>query len=1652
MIEQSAAVNAASVAVNEVTKIFRSSLESMVCVRVKLDRRQQAIVERETGPYVRFLQENAVSNDHAVMYALREVVRTTYARNANPKHTKFKTLCVGVGWREVQDYWDNDNVYFYYDGSEAKDVSRFVLKALDKLLATKVKTFNKKKTETVRLKIDNVQSCINTLQSVGSLPTRFVDLKTFDAVANGAFHQVLLEDVGYNFSEKDWLDLFEKTGAMQAIGYMALPYELVFDNIMESDYYRYSETGEFANMTYEYATGYRHKKNSWRTLLHKPFIQGERFSLAVELISRCGAMTVFQILRVPNTVKEITVRTLALPDHLRTVGVLDLARVTNNGGAINVLPKDFHYIKMRKNELDDLINYIMSLDEKSHKLQNVVLYLRRRVSGVSLVTTELVSKWQVREKDIPTIALCALIYTQHQLVMFGRIQTSLGVDSWLSLLGSWIRGVTNTALKPLYTALSPLLESKLVNKLIVGAEDKIFQQANLESGNVALFDKTFVYNVDVDTFEDDVVEDVRPVCTFCDKVSGIIGDQEVVCKPGTKTHDFSLTDTEVKIFREALENTELDPIGIKEVKARALAHCPNSGFVVEGVRVHYIRGGPGTGKSRLIKALAGAEDLIVGPFSKLKADYSGESKKMFTQHIAMTKINHKRVFVDEFTALPYEFLACIVKNVNAEEVYLVGDMGQTGVLEGVEGMNTATKINFEELDTHTLTYDFRNPRDAVAALNEFYNYELKEKVNEFGFKFRHLNLWNAKAEEVPLCFTHASAVSLGLDAETANKVTVRANQGQTHDRTALFITAHDINLLKISCLSVVALSRHRKSCTIYHDNHPETRAYVANLKTFVYSQMTSAVPVPKSNTCLLEAFQKLISNVPSLSITLMDVWFSFVVTVGIDTARELSGAMLSSDHLKILCDDFGVSVQFRSNGTTRLIGNGPLIGEITWRNNHFKATALAEASLRPGHLKGFSVKDASTSSSTHRCTENHEIGVVSRVVSKNANFQTPYQLGKVRYGLFGTEVERNGFKSLNVPRALEQVLTKLSSKFSGFVEVFRSVHQHTLEVDVNVGKVYVATNVTTGFSVCGDYIMKTVPSDVYVVTGCRKIRVSLTSHDEYIVVAHCEDDLPVLGGHDPSEGFMQHVSVFDTPEDVSMITPQNNFCEPEVIVPLEQFGYDSYKHLADMFDIHHGALAQFSNEVASTTIGDKFRTGTISGNFIWRISRRGNPMQDNVKGYCLTQNAPGLYYFKKSAYQELQCLQSRYLGNKLAADFDIVGKGIADEIADMFVDEHMDTSIVIDMDAINSTLRDSYAAMFQKKYDKIVKPELMGIDSDVVNFHMKDIFKPYKTSVDLGKVGQGISAWSKDAQSLFQNGCRLVNLLFKKQLKAHCVYDNLESESDIFQKVNSLLSSLPKVCVNGVIDATACDSGQNEFTQAIERRILSRMGVSEVFLGWYYRYRREYRIQGSDVRAKITGIKTSGEPATLLCNTVLMMALMNALLRGEGPCVLLGKGDDGLKRQANLKFNQAIVSRFSKYTVLDFKVEIDKPVNFCGNALVGGSLYPCIVRKAFKVLGHTFRDYPHFCEYQQSLRDWILQVNKLGVMETVTCTAMFSGFSTNEVYLIFGMLVSMSHINAAQFLNSFKFVTREFSSGVPLQDCPSKSPLNFSAYGGVSSG
>lgn len=64
-----------------------------------------------------------------------------------------------------------------------------------------------------------------------------------------------------------------------------------------------------------------------------------------------------------------------------------------------------------------------------------------------------------------------------------------------------------------------------------------------------------------------------------------------------------------------------------------------------------------------------------------------------TTHRAMESRGCKRIFVDEFTSLPMEFLACIADFNGAEEIFLVGDDKQSRVIEPDEGLYIGNHIS-----------------------------------------------------------------------------------------------------------------------------------------------------------------------------------------------------------------------------------------------------------------------------------------------------------------------------------------------------------------------------------------------------------------------------------------------------------------------------------------------------------------------------------------------------------------------------------------------------------------------------------------------------------------------------------------------------------------------------------------------------------------------------------------------------------------------------------------------------------------------------------------------------------------------------------------------------------------------------------------------
>jgi hypothetical protein len=248
------------------------------------------------------------------------------------------------------------------------------------------------------------------------------------------------------------------------------------------------------------------------------------------------------------------------------------------------------------------------------------------------------------------------------------------------------------------------------------------------------------------------------------------------------------------------------------------------------------------------------------------------------------------------------------------------------------------------------------------------------------------------------------------------------------------------------------------------------------------------------------------------------------------------------------------------------------------------------------------------------------------------------------------------------------------------------------------------------------------------------------------------------------------------------------------------------------------------------------------------------------------------------------------------------------------------------------------------------------------------------------------------------------------------------STEDMKARVTSLMASVPKTSLNGITDFTMFDSQQDQFTQEIEKCFLRRLGFSDEFIEHYYMFRSNYKMIGGPLAGTCRYEKTSGEPMTLLMNTIISGCLSNYFLRGEGKFMLAMKGDDGFKRQAQLKIDEHRYSMVSQYTCLRMKVDIGNEAEFCGYVIVGGIFVDSVFRKLHKALSHHFKSYAHFCLYQQSLRDFVQSFESDDFFfEYLVANAKIYkklGFSISEVQAAYDAVKSISHMNEDQFYDS----------------------------------
>nr|WON00649.1 ORF1 polyprotein [synthetic construct] len=201
-------------------------------------------------------------------------------------------------------------------------------------------------------------------------------------------------------------------------------------------------------------------------------------------------------------------------------------------------------------------------------------------------------------------------------------------------------------------------------------------------------------------------------------------------------------------------------------------------------------------------------------------------------------------------------------------------------------------------------------------------------------------------------------------------------------------------------------------------------------------------------------------------------------------------------------------------------------------------------------------------------------------------------------------------------------------------------------------------------------------------------------------------------------------------------------------------------------------------------------------------------------------------------------------------------------------------------------------AMVEKGQDgsAVLELDLCNRDVSRITFFQKDCNK-FTTGETIahGKVGQGISAWSKTFCALFGPWFRAIEKEILALLPPNVFYGDAYEESVLAAAVSGAGS-----CMVFENDFSEFDSTQNNFSLGLECVVMEECGMPQWLIRLYHLVRSAWILQAPKESLKGFWKKHSGEPGTLLWNTVWNMAIIAHCYEFRDFRVAAFKGDDSV--------------------------------------------------------------------------------------------------------------------------------------------------------------
>jgi len=1456
-----------------------------------------------------------------------------------------------------------------------------------------------------------------------------------------------------------------------------------------------------------FSNGYDHRYHTWAYWLNNRRIRiSEEEYIDSEITSVEGEMFLIKFYR--SRANNPIATTFSLPPHRVAVLVADLETSYNIGSSKYMGLDNLQYFAVSSNDWFKLLNWGLAEPVGSLTFAVVISTLNRIRGGLSLSSNTMVESMDVFDKNVTKMALsCYMEIIKRQEVITNIENDPNLLEAYESNIKKFLKDMGKTVLTVMTGGLCiPLafLYKWMIStyskiefvKYPVDPEPKIFParqrkigETKPELAQIGEDNKGIVKPNIMNFFHEELK--TKRICDFCQlyhesvfSSTGVPADGQIFRCCNSESEGKHIIDFDSYKVGTIMSTVMAAESFHESINAKTLVqHIKNfkhwlekqeNGFTYE-TTIRAIVGGPGTGKTEVIKALVsyyekrGQDCGILVPFSDLMKDYIntsvlGEEKnKTFavkTTWYATSFVKVDYLIVDEMTVVDWDYIQTLAVFTSAKCIILVGDAQQTALIPGKEGIdatNPLSGLDWSNIPTHELVKNFRLDAWRVRLLNHLYGYSMipvrnDSLIPQFISKTEYLNIRKANPFERELVFSHASAPEIygcesSSDKDDGNNMSVRSCQGKTYSKSLVAVTCTQLDAATIEAHGMlnVAISRSKTQMYFVHKDGCQNDPVVEKVKRTLYcdsqerfefiAQLPLPKPVDPPQKFKFTEEQKNYDDVLRVkfinkeieSTTLGDKnveGLSFPDSIPVDKLYYQETTSQPVD----LYEFFKTQFQFCIIDSLKTIINDPKVD----REFLECLTKIYESDELMGRI---------TNDKVNTGTFVFKTKALKIVDSKRLLPIKPFieLLEKHGYNLHLFSESKKLGRNL-------KYMTKLY-KSEDKTDIFLNLNEeHVTLADVKTydihhpfedGRIIFSLKDDTAIPEFGNFfryamhLRKTGKKDEYIYYDEKKAKFFLNGKLAAFEVNEDSNIDDLQAGYESKLLRVPKVDLSRIHTNLALnycnyssswMEKPNTYSEKSFVSNTKlRAGTDCFR-LAPFIDpsgawLRTSALNEFGGVKGITR---KTNVKINWEGFIYRRTKSGLIKPRRIDCYRSINVGMGNHY---NNTPEESLIASQRIGRverkpKLTQE----AKQYVLEIARDVYQKHWRKDYIVNKEAVNYIIYTALRAIKQRNYNGRFDAEIKKSFTLSLTCSNKDQFKPIKNhKLDVFKGGQVLLQSPARVNLQFISWMRVNAFLFKDAMCDDTFTDDYESPIDFRLRMSKAIQLLPPSSRVAIADGEEWDSQQNPVTLEIEKELCRLFGATENTIKEYFLVRGNLPfIMHGIFKGTTNGEKGSGFLDTKLGNTKLATVFGSRIIHGLGPKVVGVKGDDYAKLQTGLRIDEHEVIKIKKLCGMKLNITIGDGGEFCGNSISRKGLYPSITRMAMKAMAMKAKSIDKFYEKQIALRDKIKEIMSCGLAETIKYSAYAEQVSENYVSACFDFLNSMAHINGKQWLQITK--------------------------------